>query len=144
MEIATGKEVSIEYTLTLEDGSEVASNMGSEPLIFIQGDKQIVPGLEEALEGMKVGESKEVTVNPEKGFGELLEDAFHELELSQVPEEARKADARLQGRDDDGNIVNVRVAEVKEETVILDLNHPLAGKTLHFDVKILEIKEPSP
>ncbi len=142
MVVKEGKQVSIEYTLSIDDGDEVDSNVGADPLTYIQGDQQIVPGLEEALEGMEIGENKEVTIRPEKGFGERSEESFKEVEKSQIPEEARKVGVQLQGEDADGNVVNVRVAEVKDETVVMDLNHPLAGKTLHFKVKILDIQEP--
>jgi FKBP-type peptidyl-prolyl cis-trans isomerase SlyD len=143
MTVEKGKQVSIEYTLRVGEGGVVDSNAGKDPLTYIQGDRQIVPGLEEALEGMAIGENKEVTVPPEKGFGERSEDGLQIVEKSQIPEEAHKVDVQLQGHDDEGNIVNLRVAEVTEETVVLDLNHPLAGKPLHFHVKILDITEPS-
>ncbi len=142
MAVEQGKQVSIEYTLRIDDGDEVDSNVGADPLTYVQGDQQIVPGLEEALQGMEIGENKEVTIHPDKGFGERSKESFKEVDKSQVPEEARKVGVQLQGEDADGNVVNVRVTEVKEETVVMDLNHPLAGKTLHFNVTILDIQEP--
>lgn len=143
MAVEKGKQIAIEYTLRIGDGDVVDSNIGGEPLTYTQGEQQIPPGLEEALEGMEIGENKEVTVHPEKGFGERSETALREVEKSQLPEDARKVDVQLQGRDTDGNIMTVRVAEVKDKTVVLDLNHPLAGKRLHFNVKVLDIKESS-
>jgi len=142
MVVEQGKQVSIEYTLRIDDGDEVDSNVGADPLTYVQGDQQIVPGLEEALQGMEIGDNKEVTIHPDKGFGDRSETRFKEVEKSQIPEEAQKVGVHLQGEDADGNIVNVRVTEVKDETVVMDLNHPLAGKTLHFNVKILDIQEP--
>ena len=142
MIVEEGKQVSIEYTLSIEPEGVVDSNVDSDPLTYIQGGQQIVPAVEKALEGMAVGETKEISIPPEHGYGERSDKAFQEVRKSLVPEEARKVDTVLQGRDERGGIVNARVAEVKDETVVLDLNHPLAGKTLQFNVKILDIQEP--
>jgi len=142
MVVEEGKQVSIEYTLSIDDNDEADSNVGSDPLTYVQGAQHIVPGLEKALKGMQVGETKDVTIRPEDGFGDRSEDAFEEVDKSIVPEEARKVGAQLQGRDQNGGVVHARVTHVKEETIVLDLNHPLAGKTLHLNVKVLDIKEP--
>jgi FKBP-type peptidyl-prolyl cis-trans isomerase SlyD len=141
MTVSAGKQVSIEYTLKLDDKSVIDTNVGSEPLTFVQGSHQIIPGLEKELDGMKIGDSKEVSVKPEDAYGPVNEAAFREVEKTVVPEDALKVDARLQGRDANGQAVHARVAEVKDKTVLLDFNHPLAGKILHFDVKVLNIQE---
>lgn len=141
MTISTGKEVSIEYTLKLENKEVIDSNIGSEPLTFTHGARQIIPGLENALEGMKVGDSKQVTVKPEEGYGPINKEALIEVKKEQIPQEALKVGAQLQAKDPNGQILNFRVAEVKDQMVVLDANHPLAGKTLYFEVKILDIKD---
>jgi len=141
MTVSSGKEVSIEYTLRLEDKSVVDTNVGGEPLTYTQGAQQIIVGLESEVEGMAVGETKEVTVPPERGYGVMDAAAFREVDNTHVPEAARVVGAKLQGRDANGQSVYARVAQVKESTVILDFNHPLAGKTLFFEVKVLDIKE---
>jgi len=141
--ISDGKTISMEYTLTLEDKKVLDTNVGGQPLNFTQGSHQIIPGLESALEGMKVGESKQVTVAPELGYGPINPQAVQEVPIENIPEEARKVGAQLQGKDAQGRIVNPRVAEVKEQVVVLDFNHPLAGKELFFDVKILDIQAAS-
>jgi FKBP-type peptidyl-prolyl cis-trans isomerase SlyD len=138
--ISDGKTISIEYTLTLEDKKVLDTNVGNAPLNFTQGSHQIIPGLETALEGMKVGESKQVTVAPEQGYGPINPQAVQEVPIEKIPEEARKIGAQLQGKDAQGRMVQARVSEVKEQVVMLDYNHPLAGKTLLFDVKILDIQ----
>lgn len=138
--VSTGAQVSIEYTLKLDDKNVVDTNVGGEPLVYVQGSRQIVPGLEKALEGMKVGDSKQVTIQPEEGYGVVHEQAFLEIEKDKIPETARQVGSRVQGRTGDGKTVSARVAEIKEATVVLDFNHPLAGKTLHFDVKIVKIQ----
>jgi FKBP-type peptidyl-prolyl cis-trans isomerase SlyD len=143
MSISEGKAVSMEYTLTLEDKKVLDTNVGGQPLNFTQGSHQIIPGLETALEGMKVGESKQVTVAPEQGYGPINPQAVQEVPIDKIPEEARKVGAQLQGKDAQGRMVHPRVTEVKEQVVMLDFNHPLAGKTLLFDVKILDIQAAS-
>jgi len=138
--ISDGKTISLEYTLTLEDKKVLDTNVGGDPLNFTQGSHQIIPGLETALEGMKVGESKQVTVAAEQGYGPINPKAVQEVPIEKIPEEARKIGAQLQGKDAQGRMVQARVSEVKEQVVMLDYNHPLAGKKLFFDVKILDIQ----
>jgi FKBP-type peptidyl-prolyl cis-trans isomerase SlyD len=143
--ITEGKSVSLEYTLTLDDKSVVESNVGKEPLTYTHGTRQIIPGLEKALEGLTVGDTKEVTVAPADGYGEKDPEALQEVQKKLVPPDALVVGSRLQGKAPDGHMVYPRVAEIKDDTVVLDFNHPLAGKTLHFDVKILDItQEQSP
>jgi FKBP-type peptidyl-prolyl cis-trans isomerase SlyD len=141
MSISAGKEVSIEYTLKLEDQTMVDTNVGDQPLTYTHGSHQIIPGLEKALEGMKIGESKKVTVKPEEGYGPVDPNAFMEADKKLIPSDALKVDSLLQGQDNNGRAFTARVSEIKEQTVVLDLNHPLAGKTLYFDVKVLNIGE---
>lgn len=143
MTISEGSTVSIEYTLRLEDKEVVDSNVGSEPLTYVHGSHQIISGLEKALEGMKIGDSKKVTINPEEGYGPVIQEAFVEVKKEQIPQDALKIDTQLQGRDANGRDFTARVAEIKDTTVVLDFNHPLAGRTLFFDVKVLEIEKAS-
>jgi len=140
-DVTTGKQVSIEYTLKLEDKSVVDSNVGAEPLTFIQGSHNIIPGLENSLDGMKIGDSKQVTVKPDDAYGSVNKDAVSEIKKEQIPQDALKVGAVLQGQNPDGQVIIARVVEIKEDTVLLDYNHPLAGKTLHFDIKILDVQD---
>ncbi len=139
--VADGKKISIEYTLKLEDGTKVDSNVGGKPFTFIQGKHQIIPGLEKAIAGMKIGETKDIVVPPEEGYGPVRKEAFREVEKQRLPADALKVGTMLQGRDPSGGVIYARVAEVKEKTVVLDFNHPLAGKKLYFSVKILDIQD---
>ena len=116
---------------------------GGKPLNFTQGSHQIIPGLETALKGMKVGESKQVTVAPEQGYGPINPQAIQEVPIEKIPKEAQKVGAQLRGKDAQGRMVQARVSEVKEQVVMLDYNHPLAGKKLFFDIKILDIQSAS-
>lgn len=140
MTVSDGKTISMEYTLTLENKEVLDTNVGGEPLSFTQGSHEIIPGLESALQGMKAGESKQVTVEPEQAYGEVNPKAIQEVPIEQIPPDARKVGVQLQGKDGQGRMVTPKVTEVKEQVVVLDFNHPLAGKTLYFDVKILDVK----
>lgn len=140
MTVLEGKKVSIEYTLKLEDKTVLDTNAGSDPLTYVHGSHQIIPGLEKELYGMKVGDSKQVTVKPEEGYGEVNEKAIIEVSKDLIPEEALKVGTPLQGTNDDGQTITATVKEINEKTVVLDHNHPLAGKTLFFDVKIMGIE----
>lgn len=142
MTIADGMNVSLEYTLKLEDETVVDTNIGADPLTYTHGSNQIIPGLEKELAGMKVGESKQVTVPPEDAYGVVNPAAIQEVPKEQVTADALHVGAQLQGRDPSGRIVRARVAAIKDETVVFDFNHPLAGKTLHFEVKVLDIQQP--
>ena len=139
-DIQDGSFVSMEYTLTDDSGTVIDTNVGKEPLTYIQGAGQIVRGLERALQGLKVGDRKKVSVKPEDGYGIPNKKAFQEIARETIPVEAQKAGTMLMTKGPDGRGVPIRVHEVKEKTVVVDLNHPLAGKTLHFDVKITDIK----
>ncbi|HNP30893.1 MAG: peptidylprolyl isomerase [Nitrospira sp.] len=140
MTVSEGKSISMEYTLSLENKEVLDTNVGGEPITFTQGSHQIIPGLETALDGMKAGDSKKVTVAPAEGYGEVNPEAIQEVPIDQIPPDARKVGMQLQGKDGQGRVVHPTVTEVKEQVVVLDFNHPLAGKTLYFDVKILDVQ----
>lgn len=139
--IADGKQVSLEYTLTLEDKSKVDSNVGKDPLVYVQGAHDIIPGLEKQMAGLKVGESKKIEIVPEEGYGPVDPKRKQEVEKTKIPEDARKVGAKLTGQGPDGRMVFAQVTEVKDATVIVDLNHPLAGKKLFFDIKVLKVED---
>ncbi len=143
MTISTGKEVTLEYTMKLDDQSVVDTNVGAEPLKVTQGNHEVIPGLEKALEGMAVGEKKKVTVAPKEAYGPVDPTAFQEIDRKMVPAEAQKVGMQLEGKTTDGRTVFPRVSEIKPSTVVLDFNHPLAGKTLHFDIKVLNVARAS-
>ncbi|MGH8009679.1 MAG: FKBP-type peptidyl-prolyl cis-trans isomerase [Candidatus Binatia bacterium] len=140
--VADGKQVSLEYTLTLEDKTQVDTNVGkNRPLVFTQGAHEIIPGLEKQIAGLKVGETKRIEVPPEEGYGPIQPERKQEIDKSKLPAEAQKVGAMLEGRSPDGQTMFARVTEIKDKTVMLDLNHPLAGKKLIFDIKVLNVEE---
>ena len=142
--VGDGKRVSLEYTLTLEDQTVIDTNVGKTPLVYTHGTQQIVPGLEKQLAGLKAGDTKKVEVSPEEGYGEADPNRFQEVPTENIPEEARSVGKKLQGQGPDGQMMFAQVTEVKEKTIIVDLNHPLAGKKLFFDVKVLKIEKDDP
>ena len=133
--------VSLEYTLRLDDGEVIDSSVGQAPLEFLQGRSQIIPGLEQALYGMAVGDEKDVVVAPADGYGVLDPDAFHVLPRDAFPSDMElKPGMGLRMRDPMGRTVVAYVDEVLTEGVKLDFNHPLAGETLHFSTKIVALR----
>jgi FKBP-type peptidyl-prolyl cis-trans isomerase SlyD len=141
--IENGSMVKIEYTLKDDAGAVLDTNKGKDALTFTQGQRQIVPGLEKALVGMRTGEEKKVTVKPEDGYGKVDPKAQMEVSKEAVPADALKVGTQLQGRSPTGQPILARVKEIKDKSVVLDMNHPLAGKTLYFDVKILGVERPA-
>ena len=141
--IKDGSVVSLQYTLSGEDGKTIESNKGKEPLKYTHGQRQMIPGLEKELAGMKLGQEKHVKVKPEDAYGPVNKDAFREFPKEKIAAEGLKVGATLTARGPQGQALPVRVHEIKEKTVVLDMNHPMAGKTLVFDVKVLDI-QPSP
>lgn len=138
--IENGRTISVEYTLKLDDGTTVDSNVGEDALSYTQGDNQILPALEDALLGLAIGDTKEVKLTAEQGYGPVMQEAFQEVELETIPEDARTAGTMLVATSPEGEQQPIRVHEVKEETIVLDFNHPLAGQPLNFDVKVLAIE----
>lgn len=137
--VEEGSKVGIEYTMKLDDGQVVDTSDGREPLVYQQGAGQLLPSIEAELEGMSVGGEKQLTLTPEQGYGEIHEELYQEVPADRIPEGARHAGAQLISRDEQGHERPLRVHEVRDEVVVLDLNHPLAGQTLHFDVKVVSI-----
>jgi FKBP-type peptidyl-prolyl cis-trans isomerase 2 len=138
--VADGKKISIEYTLVLDDGKQADSNVGEPPLVYQHGGSQILPALERALAGLAVGDTRHVTISPKDAYGDVDPSRVKQVGIDEIPEEARKPGAMLVGVDERGVQMPVRVQKVEAEKVTLDLNHPLAGRTLTFDVKILGIE----
>ena len=144
MSVQDNMDISLEYTLTI-DGKVVDSTNGREPLHYIHGTHQIIPGLERALAGMKVGESKSVTVSPEDGYGKVDPAAIVEVPKTQLPSDVKPdVGMVLRGMNPNGQSFRAKINEVKKESVVLDMNHPFAGKTLNFQVKVVGVAPPAP
>lgn len=144
MNIADKLYVAFDYKLTLDSGEEIDNTSGRQPLGFITGYGQIIPGLEKGIAGMKVGDSLKISVEPEDAYGPAKPELVRDVPRSQFPPDIEpKPGMTFKAQGPQGPIV-ISIKEIKDEnTVVVDLNHPLAGKKLHFDVNIVEVREPT-
>ena len=141
LKVQDGQVVLMEYTLRV-DGEILDSSSGHEPLEFLQGAGNIIPGLEQELYGMAIGESKQVVVQPEDGYGVIDAEAFVEVPRDQFPSDIPMEEGvEIQVTDENGTPMNARIDSISDDTVTLDFNHPLAGKELTFDAKIVGLRE---
>jgi FKBP-type peptidyl-prolyl cis-trans isomerase SlyD len=136
--IKNGSQVKLHYTLTV-DGEVVDSSKGSDPLSYVHGKGQIIPGLEEQLEGLGAGDTKDAEIPPEKGYGMPNPDAVQEVPKSSFgdPDSLSVGDV-VSGQAGDQPI-QARISELRNDTIVVDMNHPLAGMTLSFAVEIVEV-----
>ena len=144
MNIADKMYVAFDYKLTLDSGEEIDSSSEGQPLGFITGSGQIIPGLEKAMMGMKVGDSSKISVEPEDAYGQVNSELVQDVPRNKFPGEIElQAGMAFQAQGPQGPIA-INIKEIKDgDTVVIDLNHPLAGKRLHFDVNIVEAREPT-
>lgn len=132
--------VKVHYTGMLEDGTVFDSSFDREPLEFTIGEGMVIPGFEKGIIGMDVGETKEISVPPEEAYGEYREDMIIPVARQNIPPHINPEPGMvLQLHDPRGGVTFVRVLDMDENVVRLDANHPLAGKELHFKVKLMEI-----
>lgn len=136
-----GQVVTLSYTLSV-DGEVVDTSEGNEPIQFIQGQGEILPGLEDELYGMSVGESKNVVLEAPDGYGEIDSEAFSDVPRTEFPVNIPlEPGVELQLKSKEGEVFEAMIDSVNDKTVRLNFNHPLAGKELHFSVKIIELRE---
>lgn len=135
-----GDKVKVHYAGSLEDGTVFDSSYEGEPMEFTVGERMLIPGFEDAVIGMGVGDLKTVSIPPEDAYGSYIEDLVTVVERSQIPSSLEpKIGMMLQANSDDGMVVPFTVKDVTEDSVILDGNHPLAGKGLTFKIELLEM-----
>ncbi len=135
-----GDTVKIHYTGTLDDGSVFDTSNDRDPLGFKLGGGQVIPGFEEAVLGMTVGESKKVNIPMDKAYGRRNEDLVITVPRDQVPPDIKpELGLKLQMGGPNGEIIMVEVVDVGDETISLDANPPLAGQDLNFEIKLVEI-----
>ena len=135
-----GDKVRVHYTGTLTNGEQFDSSKGREPLEFTVGAGQMIKGFDAAVPGMVVGDKKTINIQPEDAYGQRLEDALLEFPLSNVPPDMKlEPGMQLQLRNENGQPFPVTVSELREDIVVLDSNHSLAGKELVFDIELVEI-----
>ncbi len=144
MNIDEKSYVGIDYTLKLESGEEIDSSQEGQPFGFITGTGQVIPGLEKALLGKTTGYESKIVIDPDDGYGQVNDQLVQEIPKTQFPEdEAIEPGMTFHAQGPHGPVM-LRVKTINDDdTVTVDLNHPLAGEQLHFDVKVVEVREPS-
>jgi FKBP-type peptidyl-prolyl cis-trans isomerase SlyD len=141
MQIAKHKVVTMEYTLTGSDGTILDTSEGQEPLAYIQGTGNLIPGLESALEGKAAGDHLEVSLPPEEGYGVRDDSLMQTIAREQFEGvEDLQVGMQFEARDDEGEQV-VTIVKIEEEVVTVDGNHPLAGEILNFNVDVVEVRD---
>ena len=141
-QVKEGDVVKVHYTGKLTNGEQFDSSVGREPLEFTVGAGQMIKGFDDAMPGMNVGEKKTVSIKPEHGYGEKSDDAIIEFPKENVPPDMKlEPGMPLTLSNQDGQPVPVIVVEVKDDVVVLDANHFLAGQDLVFDIELVEIKQ---
>ena len=141
MKIQNDAFVSIDYTLKLDDGKTIDRSAEGQPLGFVFGRDQIIPGVERNLEGLSAGESAEFTVEATDGYGEKQAELLNDLPRASFPDSAELEAGMTFTAELPQGPVRFTVAEVKDDSVVADFNHPLAGERLHFDVQVAEVRE---
>lgn len=140
--VKDGNTVKVHYKGTLKDGSVFDSSVEREPLEFKLGEGQLIPGFEKAVIGMEEGDKTKVDIPVKEAYGEAREDLVINVPKDQLPDDVKpEVGMQLQVNQPDGQPVPVRVAEISDEELTLDANHPLAGKDLSFEIELVEIKE---
>jgi len=135
-----GNSVKIHYTGTLDDGTQFDSSAGRDPLAFELGSGQVIPGFDKAVDGMAVGESKTVNIPAEDAYGPHQPAMVQDVPKSALPDDLEPAEGMgLQAQGPDGQLVNLVITEVKDDSITVDGNHPLAGKALNFDIELVSI-----
>ena len=136
----SGDTVKIHYTGTLDDGTEFDSSAGRDPLEFELGSGQVIPGFDNAVEGMAVGDKKSVRIEAADAYGERHEQLIQQVPKSALPEELEPVEGMaLQSETPDGQTMMFMVTAVSEEEITVDANHPLAGQALSFDIELVSI-----
>ena len=135
-----GDKVKVHYTGKLTSGDQFDSSAGRDPLEFTVGAGQMIPGFDAAIPGMNVGEKKTIIISPEDAYGEKNEEAIIEFAKANIPADMQlEPGMKLQLRNEAGHPFPVVVTDIKDDVVILDANHELAGKELIFDIELVEI-----
>jgi peptidylprolyl isomerase len=136
----TGNTVKVHYTGKLDDGTVFDSSVNREPLEFTIGDGKLIPGFDNAVNGMKVGEKSTVKIPAEEAYGPHYEQLVQIVNRTDLPPELKpEVGQHLEAVQQDGNVINVTVTNVDEKSITIDANHPLAGKELTFELELVEI-----
>ncbi|MEM5566816.1 peptidylprolyl isomerase [Psychroserpens sp. AS72] len=142
IQVKENNTVKVNYTGKLMDGQVFDSSEGREPLEFTLGQGQLIPGFEKGVIDMKLNEKKTITIAKEEAYGNVNKELIIEVEKSKLPQDMKpEVGMGLVSKSEDGQENNLLVVEVKDDTIVVDGNHPLAGKDLIFDLEVVEIKD---
>ncbi len=145
MTVQNDKVVAFDYTLTLDSGEVADTSEGRGPLKFLVGSGQIIPGLENEMIGMAVGDKKVVNVQPEDAYGISSPEMIQTVPIEHMPDSINlQIGEEIQGQSEDGHIVHGQITSVDSQNVTIDFNHPLADQALTFDIEIVDIRDASP
>ena len=145
IQVKENNTVKVNYTGKLSDGQIFDSSEGREPLEFTLGQGQLIPGFEKGLIDMKLNEKKTITIPKAEAYGEVNEQLIQEVNKTELPQDMEpKVGMGLVSKSPDGQEMTLMVVEVKDESIVIDGNHPLAGKDLIFDLEVIEIKDSEP
>jgi len=132
----------IQYTLKSDDGEVIDTSVGTDPLVYLHGHGNIVPGLEQALAGKKIGDKLSVRVAPEEGYGARDPEGMRSLDRRAFPDNAElEVGTQFMAEMEDGEVVAMWIVDLDDDHVHVDLNHPLAGVHLNFEVEVLGIRQ---
>jgi len=139
--VKEGSKVKVDYTGTLENGKVFDTSVGKAPIEFTVGDKQVIKGFEDNIKGMKLGEEKDFKLGKELAYGDFNPQLVKEVPRDKLPQDAEpKVGMTLALKSQDGRTYGARITEVGDATVKIDLNHPLAGQSLNFKIKVVDIQ----
>ena len=141
-QVKANNTVKVHYTGKLADGQVFDTSEGKEPIEFVLGQGRLIPGFEEGLIDMKVNEKKTISIAKEEAYGEVNEQLIQEIDKANLPQDMEpKVGMGLVSKSPEGQEMNLMIIEVKDASVVIDGNHPLAGRDLIFDLEVVEIKE---
>jgi FKBP-type peptidyl-prolyl cis-trans isomerase 2 len=140
-QVQNGDTVRVHYHGKLDDGTTFDSSAGRDPLEFEVGSGSVIPGFDEGVKGMSVGEKKTINIPADEAYGSVEEDRIFEFPIDRFPPDVKPEEGMtLNMSSGQGDYIPVVISEVRNEVVVLDANHPLAGKDLTFDIELMEIK----
>ncbi len=141
-QVKENNTIKVNYTGKLSNGQIFDTSKGKEPIEFVLGQGRLIPGFEKGLIDMKLNEKKTIEIAKDQAYGDVNDNLIKEVNKTELPQDMEpKVGMGLVSKSPDGKEINLMVVEVKDESIVIDGNHPLAGQDLIFDVEVVEIKE---
>ena len=143
MKIGNNTVVSFQYLLRNDQQEAVDSSLPDDPLVYLHGNDDLIAGLERALQGKAPGDEFSVVIEPTEGYGDPDPELIQQVNAEEFSDVTIEPGMQLEGEDDDGNVVTISIDKIEGDQVTVNMNHPLAGETLHFDIKVESVREAS-